>query len=77
MLGDFFSQGVAQLNLFDENAPRNDSASLMNVLDQLNAKGGKGTLYFAGQGIQQQWQMKREMLSPRYTTRYSDLLIVR
>ncbi|MCR6474487.1 DUF4113 domain-containing protein, partial [Bacillus safensis] len=28
-------------------------------------------------GIQQQWQMKREMLSPRYTTRYSDLLRVR
>ncbi|HDC4505346.1 TPA: Y-family DNA polymerase [Enterobacter kobei] len=77
MLGDFFSQGVAQLNLFDENAPREDSAQLMQVLDQLNAKGGKGTLYFAGQGVQQQWQMKREMLSPRYTTRYSDLLVVR
>ncbi|ENZ7710704.1 DUF4113 domain-containing protein, partial [Klebsiella aerogenes] len=30
-----------------------------------------------GQGIQQPWQMKREMLSPRYTTRYSDLLEVR
>ncbi|MFR6579314.1 MAG: DUF4113 domain-containing protein, partial [Klebsiella pneumoniae] len=27
--------------------------------------------------IQQQWQMKREMLSPRYTTRYGDLLRVR
>jgi DNA polymerase V len=68
---------VAQLNLFDENAPREDSAQLMKILDQLNAKGGKGTLYFAGQGIQQQWQMKREMLSPRYTTRFQDLLIVK
>lgn len=65
------------LNLFDENAPREDSAQLMKILDQLNAKGGKGTLYFAGQGIQQQWQMKREMLSPRYTTRFQDLLIVK
>ncbi|EBY6850685.1 DUF4113 domain-containing protein, partial [Salmonella enterica subsp. enterica serovar Bonn] len=27
--------------------------------------------------IQQQWAMKREMLSPRYTTRYSDLLLVK
>lgn len=76
MLGDFFSQGIAQLNLFDDNAPRRDSEKLMEVLDHLNAKDGKGTLYFAGQGIQQQWQMKREMLSPRYTTRFSDLLIV-
>lgn len=77
MLGDFFSRGVAQLNLFDDNAPRAGSEKLMEVLDHLNAKDGKGTLYFAGQGIQQQWQMKREMLSPRYTTRFSDLLRVK
>lgn len=77
MLGDFYSQGVAQLNLFDENAPRKNSQKLMNVLDRLNTKEGRGTLYFAGQGIQQQWQMKREMLSPRYTTRYADLPTVK
>ncbi|MCQ8380436.1 Y-family DNA polymerase [Klebsiella pneumoniae] len=77
MLGDFYSQGVAQLNLFDDNAPRQNSEKLMEVLDHLNAKNGRGALYFAGQGIQTAWQMKREMLSPRYTTRYSDLLRVR
>ncbi|PXW50604.1 uncharacterized protein DUF4113 [Grimontella sp. AG753] len=69
MLGDFFSQGVAQLNLFDDNAPRANSEKLMTILDQLNAKDGRG--------IQPLWQMKRDMLSPRYTTRYSDLLRVR
>ena len=77
MLGDFYSQGVAQLNLFDENAPRHNSQKLMEVLDRLNAKEGSETLYFAGQGIQPQWRMKREMLSPRYTTRYADLLTVK
>ncbi|HAT1650012.1 TPA: Y-family DNA polymerase [Klebsiella oxytoca] len=77
MLGDFYSQGVAQLNLFDDNAPRQNSEKLMEVLDHLNAKDGRGTLYFAGQGIQTAWQMKREMLSPRYTTRYADLLVVK
>ncbi|EPC6145043.1 Y-family DNA polymerase [Klebsiella pneumoniae] len=77
MLGDFYSQGVAQLNLFDDNAPRKNSEKLMEVLDHLNAKGGRGTLYFAGQGIQTAWQMKRDMLSPRYTTRFSDLIKVR
>ncbi|EPL2278266.1 Y-family DNA polymerase [Klebsiella pneumoniae] len=77
MLGDFYSQGVAQLNLFDDNAPWKNSEKLMEVLDHLNAKDGRGALYFAGQGIQTAWQMKREMLSPRYTTRYSDLLCVR
>lgn len=77
MLGDFYSQGVAQLNLFDDNAPRHNSQALMEVFDALNTKVGRGTLYFAGQGYQQQWQMKREMLSPRYTTRYADLLRVK
>ncbi|HEI8759770.1 TPA: Y-family DNA polymerase [Klebsiella oxytoca] len=77
MLGDFYSQGVAQLNLFDDNAPRQNSEKLMEVLDHLNAKDGRGTLYFAGQEMQTAWQMKREMLSPRYTTRYSDLLKVK
>ena len=76
MLGDFFSQGVAQLNLFDDNPPRVNSEALMQVLDMINKKKGKGTLYFAGQGIEQPWQMKRAMLSPCYTTRYKDLLLV-
>ncbi len=72
-----FSQSVAQLNLFDDNAPRAGNEKLMAVLDHLNAKDGRGTIYFAGQSIQQQWQLKREMLSPRYTTRITDLLRVR
>ncbi len=73
MLGDFFSQGVAQLNLFDENAPRANSVALMDKLNQKRRR----TLYFAGQGIQQAWQMKREMLSPCYTTRLADVPIAR
>lgn len=76
MLGDFFSQGVGQLSLYDENAPRVDSDALKTRIDKLNRQ-GRGTLYFAGQGIQQAWQMKRKMLSPRYTTRWSALPIVR
>lgn len=56
--GDFYSQGVAQLNLFDDNAPCQNSEKLMEVLDHLNAKDGRGMLYFAGQGIQTAWQMK-------------------
>ncbi|RJT20633.1 Y-family DNA polymerase [Buttiauxella izardii] len=76
MLGDFFSQGIAQLNLFDDNPPRVNSEMLMQMIDGLNRKKGKGTLYFAGQGIEQPWQMKRAMLSPRYTTRASDLLCI-
>ena len=77
MLGDFYSQGVAQFDLFDNAVPKRNSEQLMTTLDKLNQKEGRGTVYFAGQGIAPLWQMKREMLSPRYTTRYSDLLQVR
>ncbi len=76
MLSDFFSQGVAQLNLFDEHQPRPNSDELMQTIDRLNHS-GRGTVWFAGQGIQKSWAMKREMLSPGYTTRYADLPIVR
>lgn len=76
MLADFFSNGVAQLNLFDDNSQRRNSAALMGVIDKLN-KSGKGKVWFAGQGFEKSWTMKREMLSPAYTTRYSDLPVAR
>ncbi|BBW45760.1 TPA: translesion error-prone DNA polymerase V subunit UmuC [Enterobacter asburiae] len=76
MLADFFSTGVAQLNLFDDNSQRRNSAALMGAIDKLN-KSGKGKVWFAGQGFEKSWTMKREMLSPAYTTRYSDLPVAR
>lgn len=76
MLGDFYSQGVSQLNLFDEFKPQANSEALMRVVDGLN-QSGKGKLWFAGQGIQKSWEMKREMLSPAYTTRYEDLPVAK
>ncbi|MDV7023940.1 translesion error-prone DNA polymerase V subunit UmuC [Atlantibacter subterranea] len=76
MLSDFYSLGVAQLNLFDEYTPWANSAALMSVIDEVH-KQGKGKLWFAGQGIQKSWAMKREMLSPAYTTRYRDIRVVK
>lgn len=71
MLGDFFSQGVAQLNLFDDFSPRPHGKQLMALMDTQNKKGNK--LWFAGQGISPTWTMKRSMLSPAWTTRLSDV----
>lgn len=76
MLADFFSSGVAQLNLFDDNRLRANSAALMEMMDSVNHS-GKGKIWFAGQGIEKSWAMKREMLSPAYTTRYADLPVAR
>ncbi|EBX0326831.1 DNA polymerase V subunit UmuC [Salmonella enterica subsp. enterica serovar Ago] len=72
MLNDFTPSGVSQLNLFDEEQPRTQSDELMKVLDRINHS-GKGKIWFAGRGIAPEWQMKRDMLSPAYTTRWSDI----
>lgn len=72
VLGDFFSHGVAQLDLFDEHQPRRNSEELMQLIDKINKK-GSGKLWFAGQGVNKAWSMKRDMLSPAYTTRITDL----
>ncbi|WP_410315920.1 DUF4113 domain-containing protein [Klebsiella pneumoniae] len=48
----------------------------MEVLDHLNAKDGRGHCILQGRDPDCR-QMKREMLSPRYTTRFCDLLKVR
>jgi DNA polymerase V len=45
----------------------------MNVFDALNQRYGRDTVFVAAQGIEQKWSMRREMLSPQYTTRWKDV----
>lgn len=74
MLNDFCSR-PGQIDMFDETPPRPNSDALMRVIDGINTT-GVGKVWFAGQGIDKGWKMKREMLSPAYTTRWSELPIV-
>lgn len=77
MLSDFYQSDVAQFDLFSEHQPRANADVLMAVLDSIN-RTGKGKVWFAGQGAQgSSWQMKREMLSPRYTTRFRDIPVIK
>ncbi|MDT3667867.1 DUF4113 domain-containing protein [Cronobacter dublinensis] len=48
----------------------------MLLINELNQQ-DRGMIYFAGQSIQQECQMKHEMLSPRYTTRLADVPVLR
>lgn len=74
MLNDFRPCGVTQLSLFDEGRSYANSDALMNVLDTIN-NSGKGKVWFAGRGIAPAWSMKRDMLSPAYTTRWDSIPI--
>jgi len=77
ILSDFWQSDIAQFDLFSEQLPRANADALMAALDGIN-RSGKGKVWFAGQGTGESiWQMKRNMLSPRYTTRFADIPVVK
>jgi DNA polymerase V len=49
---------------------------LMQALDTLNQKLGRDALFCCSQGTGKEWKLKREKLSPCYTTRLSDVVEV-
>jgi DNA polymerase V len=59
-----------QYDLFN---PEPNNQALMSVFDTLNERYGRDTVFIAAQGIEQKWSMRREMLSPQYTTRWKDV----
>ncbi|AOW76299.1 XRE family transcriptional regulator [Colwellia sp. PAMC 20917] len=46
---------------------------LMNCLDSINSRYGKGTLTLGAEGKSDSWQMKRHFLSPQYTSNWQDI----
>lgn len=59
-------------SLFDVEPRR--SQALMAVVDAINRANGRGTIRLAAEGIVKPWQMRRERMSLRYTTRWGELL---
>ncbi|OQX75064.1 MAG: hypothetical protein B6D61_11095 [Bacteroidetes bacterium 4484_249] len=49
---------------------------LIEIIDKINEKAGIEKIKFAIQGTEKTWQMRQENLSPHYTTRWSDILVV-
>ncbi|HDQ6085708.1 TPA: Y-family DNA polymerase [Shigella flexneri] len=70
------TDGTEQLSLFDERPARRGSEALMKVMDRFN-KEHRGSLFLACEGIHQDFRGKQAMLSPRYTTRWNELLVVK
>lgn len=49
---------------------------LMQSIDQINTKFGRNTISLAAEKLGRQWHMNRQNLSPCYTTRMNDLLLI-
>jgi DNA polymerase V len=75
MLADLIRFEDRPLTLFDVEKPK--SAALMSALDQVNNRFGKKTLVLASEGMKRPWQLRSDHRSPRYTTRLTDLPVVR
>lgn len=77
--------GVGLLELSNSQHFQNDffqsdcdkSMKLMDTIDKMNKRYGSGSLFFARQGITRGWAMARSFKSPAYTTRISDLPVVK
>ena len=53
-----------------------DNPALMLCYDKINKKYGAGVIHIASQGFtprNQKWQMRREFLSPSYTSKWCDI----
>ncbi|PVE08677.1 Y-family DNA polymerase [Limnohabitans sp. Rim28] len=53
-----------------------DKHKLMEALDNLNARYGRGAVKVSTQGAYSGWQMKQERKSPNYTTSWDDVPLV-
>lgn len=76
MLSDFTDSDVTQFDMFSTQKPFRNSDELMKTLDAIN-KSGQGKVWFASKGGDSGYKMKREMLSPAYTTNFDELPVVK
>lgn len=76
MLSDFTDSDVTQFDMFSTQKPFRNSDELMKTLDAIN-KSGQCKVWFASKGGDSGYKMKREMLSPAYTTNFDELPVVK
>jgi len=73
MLTDIVLEQDVPLTFMGENYLDDRRKSVMDILDAVNRLQGQDTLFYASGGIHKDWEMKRAKLSPRYTTRWTDI----
>ena len=78
MLTGIVPESEIQAELFNPSGYSSRQHKLMESMDAVNARFGKQTMMIAGAGVgsNQSWRMKQEHLSPRYTTRWDELMNV-
>jgi DNA polymerase V len=68
--------GEVQYNLFS-NYDNSKQQKLSGLMDDINARYGRGALRIAAEGYTKTWAMKQEFLSKQYTTNWQDIVVTR
>ena len=77
LLTDLVPAGSTRYDLFDDRDPQRQSR-LMKAVDAINSEYGARTVHFANLGgARPQWAMRTAFRSPRYTTRWREIPLVR
>ncbi len=77
ILSDLVDASFVQQDLFQQQGTsQSDNDRLMQTIDEIHRR-GLGKVFLAAQGTQQGYRMRRDMLSPSYTTSWDDLPVVR
>jgi len=74
MISDIIAEKQAPLDFFEPVYIDDHRKTVMDCVDYLNNVWGPGTLAYAAAGINKGWQMKRQLLSPNYTSNWQQLL---
>ena len=69
---ELIDENKKQLQLFEEENPKHKA--LMKAMDYLNTKIGDRKVKLATQNLKLTWNMNQNHLSPRYTTRFKEIL---
>ena len=75
IVSDVIPDDGCQLALWDA-SDRSKHGKILDAMDEINGKSGMDKIAFAIQGSKQSWKMRQHNLSPKYTTRWDDILCV-
>ena len=64
-----------QLNLFENENPRHKY--LMKTIDYIQKKEGQSKIKLASQDLRKRWKMKQEKLSPNYTCKLNETIVIK
>jgi len=74
LLTDLQPESARQLTFWDaEEQDQGSAGQLMKALDHINARYGRDTLQYASAGLHKGWEMRRDKMSPEFTTRWPDI----